>query len=202
MEVNKLFVVASILFLVGIGIINSQGLLSGTPVSIIEPREGDGVIVMQKEHYEIHEGDHYFVKGVLDITGAGQTQYFMFRTPNNGKRIHAKALISAEAEFKVEILEGGTTLEDGTIIPHFNNNRDSSNVGSLAPTVNPIVLSDGTPIWTAQTGTSGKSTGVANSLNYEIIAKTNEVYFFKLTKEAASTHYVDFDFWWYEEALD
>lgn len=39
------------------------------------------------DHYETHEGDHYFVKTFLvDTGGTGSTSYFAFTTPDTLKK--------------------------------------------------------------------------------------------------------------------
>ena len=149
-------------------------------------------------HHEMHEGNHYFVKKWLDVTGSGTVTYFMFITPNTTEDIHAKAKLFAEAEFTVEIYEGGTVSANGTPVTGVNNNRNSTNTASLTAYANPTVTTDGTLIWSSKMGSGRASTGVSPEFGYEIIAQRNQTYLFKITKDSTGTHWFDVDFWWYE----
>jgi hypothetical protein len=53
-------------------------------------------------------------------------------------------------------------------------------------------------MWTATTGSGRNYTGVTPNLDYEIIAKRNTKYLYRLTKIAAGDCYVDIDSFWYE----
>ncbi len=158
----------------------------------------NAVNVIDYAHHEIHAGSHYFIKTWIDITGAGTVQYFMFTTPDTTKWIHAKSSMTAEAEFRIEIYEGGTVSDSGNLITAINNNRNSTNTPGLQAYGNPTVTGDGNLIWDSITGTARRSTGVSPAFGYEILAKQDEIYIFKITKTAAGTHYIDIDFWWYE----
>lgn len=157
----------------------------------------NALIGVDYAHHEVHDGSHYFIKKWADITGAATVAYFMFVTPNTTKRIHAKVAIAAEAEFRVEIFEGGTVSANGTALTAINNDRDSASTAGLLAYNAPTVTSDGTQIWDTVVG-SGKNSTISLGLNYEIIAATDETYLFKITKVAAGTHWIDFDFFWYE----
>jgi len=158
------------------------------------------VEILGHEHEQMHEGNFYFVKGWLDVTGAATTSYFMFRTPAAATkiRIHAKVALAAEAEFDVTIFEDATVSADGTPVPRFNVDRDVGNGSLLVPFAGPTVTDDGTAIWPTKVG-AAKTAGVSATRAYEIIAKTDSVYLFKIIKIAAGTHYIDYDFYWYEE---
>ena len=154
-------------------------------------------IVIDVEHHEIHEGDHYFIKGQADIST--NLTYFMFVTPDTTTRIHARSHIATEGEFVVEIFEGGTVSANGTELTGINNERDSTNVATLVTYANPTVTGDGDFLWGARTG-AGKDATVSLGQGYEIVVKRNETYIFKITKIGVQTLWVDSDFWWYEHA--
>ena len=155
----------------------------------------NAIVVLDQEHHETHEGDHYFIKTQADV--AAVTTYFMFVTPDTTTEIHARSSIATEGEFIVEIFEGGTVSDNGTPITAMNNLRSSANVAELLNYGGPTVTTDGTLIWSARVG-SGKDATVSDAQGYEIIAKRNEIYLFKLTKVGATTLWIDSDFWWYE----
>jgi hypothetical protein len=147
---------------------------------------------------EIHEGKNYFVKTyVTNTIGLGITTYFAFTTPSTTKRIHAKALLAPDVDYTIEIQEGAT-ITGGTTVVGVNNDRDSTNTASLIPVANPTVSTAGTVIWSARNGGGRNPVGVAPGLNYEIVAKTNTTYVFKLLKNINQAGVVDIDFFWSE----
>lgn len=155
-------------------------------------------VFIDQAHHEQHEQHHFFIKGVTDVTGAGTTQYFTFVTPPGPVRIHAKAKISAESEFWVGIYAEGEVSAPGNEVPGQNNDQASIIRPGLRGWDSPTVSFDGYLKWQSQTGTGNKPTGVSPEFGYEILAKPETRYIFKSIKEAAGTHYIDFDFWWYE----
>jgi len=154
--------------------------------------------VVDYSHHEQHAGSHYFIKNWLNVEGNGTVTYFMFITPDSTKQVHARAKITAESEFTVEIFEGGTVSDNGTLTEGVNNLRDSTNTSDLTAYFAPTVTEAGTLIWATKIGSGRNNTGVAPEFGYEIIAKRNTIYLFKITKNSTGTHYFDSDFWWYE----
>ena len=150
---------------------------------------------------KISKGRHFFTKGITSLDGARSTGLFMFVTPLNTWEIHAKAIISAEDEFTLEIWEGSTILNSGSEIQTFNNNRNSPNTPHLTAYVNPVIsgAASGTLIWSAKTASNKVAAAVTPAMGYEIIAKSGCAYVWKITKEAAGAHWLDYDFFWHEE---
>jgi len=182
-----------------------QGYLSGPDQVKVVSEGGETVEVsrgamqtISVDLFETYEEDHYFVKTWLNVVGVtGTVVYFMFRTPDTTTQIHARSSISAESEFTIEIFEEATVSVDGTPVLGLNNWRDSVNVAALTAFAGPTVTDEGDLIWAAKVG-SGKDATVAPGFNYEIVAKRNSIYLFKLTKIANTDAWVDVDFWWYE----
>lgn len=161
----------------------------------------DGVITVPQPHHQMHAGNHYFIKTWLINTGdTGTFDEFIFITPDTTKRIHAMVSIFADADATFEIFEGATIEEDGegTPIAGINNDRDSSNTSELLPYASPTIATDGTLIWSARNGGGKVAIGVGLTSNYEIIAKTNSIYLFRLTKNTSDNTVIDVDFFWYE----
>ena len=148
------------------------------------------------EHHKVHEGKHFFLKTWQDV-GQGNTVYFMFRTPNTSTRIHARAHIAGEVEFTIGLYENPTLTADGTPVTMLNNDRNSANTPSLLAFSGPTVTDDGTPLRLTKIGSNRDDT-VSPGANYEIIAKQNEEYLFKITNDANTTGWIDVDFWYYE----
>lgn len=154
--------------------------------------------VITGQDWFIHQGKHFFVKGVMDVEDLGTVVYMMFITPDTATEINAFALVTAESQFLLEIYEDAQVSDNGTPITYFNNNRNSAVTAELRPFSSPTVTDEGTLIWSAETGTSVKPTGVSMGTNYKILPKRNSHYLWKITKLAAGTHYVDYDFFWFE----
>jgi len=163
----------------------------------VDPDSGT-LVMIDQVHYELHEGSAYFIKTWQDVSDAGTVTRFDFTTPTNGVTIHAKALISAEAEFTIEIWEGATFATTGTVVNGVNNNRNSTNEAIMVAHAGSTFSSTNQLIWASKVGSGRNDTGVAPGLNYEIVAKTNTTYVFVVTKEASGEHWLDVDFFWYE----
>lgn len=150
-------------------------------------------------HHEMHSGSHYFIKTwLINTGGSGTFDEFIFVTPNTTKRIHAKVNLNADADATFQIFEDATMTALGTPVPGINNNRDSVNVSELAPYAAPTVNTDGNLIWAARNGGGRTPIGVGLGTNFEILAKTNSIYLFRLTKNTTADTVIDIDFFWYE----
>ena len=156
------------------------------------------LVTIDNDHHEMHSEKHFFSANTVDIDGAGTVSWFMFTTPDSTVRIHAKALFDAEAEFLIQIREGGVVSSSGISVPTFNNDRDSDITPELKAYVAPDVTSSGTFLWAKTVGSGKDSAGVSPGLSYEIIAKRNTVYLFKIVKAASGEHWLNYDFFWYE----
>jgi len=160
------------------------------------------VMTISKAHYEIHEGEHYFVKTfVSNNGGSGTCDYFAFTSPDTDTRIHAKTLLTPDIDYLITIYEDGD-ITNGVPVTGINNDRNSANVAELLTVAAPTINDAGTPIWVSRNGGSKDPIGVSQGLNYEIIAKTNSTYVFELCKQVANDGIVNVDFWWYEEDED
>jgi len=161
--------------------------------------EFNGPVVLDPDHHEVHEGNHYFYKNFVDfVGGADETVYFMFITPDTDTRIHAKVSLYANVEFEAYIFRDGTVSVNGTQVTTVNNRGDSPNTAELVAYAGPTVTTDGTQIWASKMGSGKNATGVAPGLNHEIVGDQNTIYLFKLVKKAVQAGYMDVDFWWYE----
>ena len=177
--------------------VSSEGALSTLPDNPTDEITG-ALVQIDYAHYEMHEGDHYFIKTfIFDTGGTGNTTLFAFTTPTNGRRIHAKALLAPDVDFEISIYEG-SVITGGTPVAGINNDRDSTNVAGLTAVASPTHVIPGLKIWTARNGGGKNAVGVAPGLNYEIIAKTNSTYVFEIIKRTTADGVVDIDFFWYE----
>jgi len=149
-------------------------------------------------HHEMHAGSFYFIKTWLLNNGASATyDYFAFTTPDTEQEAHARVTLSSDADTTFQIFEAGT-ITGGTPVAGINANRNSTNTANLAAVAAPTVSTEGSRIWAARTGGGRDPSGVSPSFGYEIIAKRNTTYVFKLTKNTSADTVIDIDFFWYE----
>ena len=163
------------------------------------------VCVVDFFHSEIHSGNFYFIKGWQDITGAGTNLDFKFVIPAGSKIPHSQWNIAGEAEFTLSLYEGVTTTTAGTSVTPVNANRNSLNTSIIEAYTAPVLTSGtlgdggngGTEIWSGKIG-SGRDATVGRNSNYEVMGATDTEYWFRFTKSAAGTEWIDYDFNWYE----
>jgi len=145
----------------------------------------------------IHEGDHYYIKGWQNVSGAGTTLEFIFSVADTAAWPHALWSISSESEFTFEMYEGATTSSDGTPVPVFNNNRNSTNTSGVGAFSAPTVTNVGTLVYSGKIG-SGKQIGGESPDVSLFMGKQNTKYLFRLTHDTVGTHWLDYHFYWYE----
>jgi len=150
--------------------------------------------------WAVHTGMGYFIKQVVSVAGGALTvMYFTFKTPTVTE-IHAQALFGgASGEFTIELSEDCTLSNDGNPITGRNMNRNYPDTPELHAYVNPSVTTQGTILWTGKVGV-GKEAGVSLGMNYEIIARKNTQYLFKLIKVSPTNpEWIEVDFPWTEK---
>jgi len=147
------------------------------------------------QHAQVHKGNHFFVKSFAEITGASTTAEFLIKT--GAKFPHARVIATSNAEFIIDIYEGTTVSADGTPVTVFNNDRNSATTATVSLFTSPTITGDGTLLWRSKLGDSGNPAGSLQT-SQELIAKDNENYLLRITKVTSGTHYIDYDFFWYE----
>lgn len=182
-------------------------LAAGAEVTVNGPVDDTTGALLQVpyEHHEIHEGSNYFVKGWVDVTGAGTNTDFLFVVPDTAKWPHAIWELAGEGEFTLSLYEGVVTSGTPSEVPSRNSNRNSLNTAGVkvysSPTLAGGTLGDGnqggTLIWAGKIG-SGKTATESRATIGEMIAKQNTKYWFRLTHIAAGTEWLDYFFSWYE----
>jgi hypothetical protein len=148
------------------------------------------------EEKEALNGHLFFTKGWFYLDGALATKSLLFKAPSASCRISVRALINVEAEFLIEIFASPGVTSLGTPIPPLNADRGSSNTTALEVYADPSLISDGTLEYPIRVGSGKSFTGVSPGLNHNIVLAPDTIYHIKVTKEAASEHYVDYHFWW------
>lgn len=137
-------------------------------------------------HYKVHEGEHYTVSdhdADVDIAGP---KYWHIITPGSNIKLHAKIALLSDQAGLVEFFENPTVTNNGTILPSYNNDRNSIRATSGTFYYDPTVSSDGTRIDTSWIGAYNQKTRVGGDTRRqaELILKQNESYLLKFTPEA------------------
>jgi hypothetical protein len=157
--------------------------------------------VMEFAHHEIHDGDHYEISDLVDLS-INNVRDIRITTPDTAKWAHFEYEIACESETEIYLYEDITEITTGTVIAVFNNNRNSAKTPAV--TANYI---DNTSVANANSDTTvstyiehfilgaGK-TGGATTRENEIILDQNKKYNIRLIATAAG--YVNYKLTWYE----
>lgn len=162
--------------------------------------------IIDQEHHEIHEEDHYFIKDAQDLS-INNVYDVQWTTPNTTEWAHFTFRLSSEAETEWYIYEGVTISTPGTAITPINNNRNSSNTSNatIAGISNTSVANansdtDPTGATTLAHGVIGSGFQDGGSIvrDNEIILKQNTNYCFRAILRTAGYYGIDFRMEWYE----
>lgn len=88
-----------------------------------EKLHGANTVMMEAEHYNVHDGNMYHVS-YYDSISAGNIRNMLIVT--GAREPHIKFGIQTGAKAKIQLLEGVTTSANGTSITVWNMKRDSS----------------------------------------------------------------------------
>lgn len=163
----------------------------------------DAPICISYPHYEIHNGDHYDLKDVVDLAN-GAVRDIQITTPDSEKWAHIVFDFFSENECEwflyrnvtielagsaanVQNLHHNSAKTSDLVIKHIDN---SSVANANADTA----VAGATVIQHGITGTGQRSGGYSHAL--EFILKQNEDYALRFIASAAG--YVDYHFDWYE----
>jgi len=144
------------------------------------------LVVIDFEHHEIHDGDHFFYTDLNTLGSAGTVAYLL-TVPVTSKSIHMTFSATGSAITQVDLYEDsdrvGTTVQTAR-----NSDRNSSNVSELV--IHKAVsagTTDGTLIWTMKSGSTGGSSrqGMTAGRSSEIILKNNTKYLLVFTSGTA-----------------
>lgn len=147
-------------------------------------------------HHEIHSGSHFYVKDWTDIAGSTFID-FLVRAPNTTTWAHMALSFAFEAEANIAVYRSPTTTSDGSQVPTFNRNENSSNTATLLIYSGPTVTATGTKIAGYKAG-SGKSAGGGARSESEIVLKQNTDYLVRITNDTVTNNWCDYLADWYE----
>ena len=137
------------------------------------------VITIEYEHYEIHEGDHYYISGFeTEATGANVT--FGILSPDSPIQCHVTIDVFGTSQTELYLYEGSVYVGGAAVTP-VNNNRNSTTTSTLVIAKDPAITSYGTQIYKQSSGLAGTTPAKSdlNNLhdrNREIILKRNTAY--------------------------
>lgn len=172
-----------------------MGITAASPQVGATDETTGGLIVVDFEHHEIHEGDHFFVAGVTAM-GLNGTIDFLFTTPNTTKWSHMTFSILGNAGgVNIKMYESANT-SGGTAVTAINNNRNSAVTSTATVKTNPTTITTlGTLIYEAESGVN-RGAGFIDRAR-EIVLKQNTSYVFRITSLAAANN-VSYAGEWYE----
>ena len=171
-------------------------VVSGGSIAV-NPLKNDSFATIDFVHWEIHEGDHYFLSGYDTLDNLGTVE-FVVETPDSDKHAHMLFQMQSEKTLTVEVFEGAASVSGGSVHAAWNSNRNSGNSSLLTVTKDPASIgSDGTLIDSYKWG-SKKTGGLANR-DEEIILAADETYLWRMTSGEAA-NIVWFRGSWYEHA--
>ena len=152
-------------------------------------------------HHEIHDGSFFEYINAQDLTN-GQTISFVVVTSDTTKWAHFGFTVEAELEFDLQMFEGATPANNGTLVSNpavVNANRNISDVHTTLIYGGPTLGggSKGTLIRRFHGG-SGKKVGGVAGTSEEIVLKQNTKYWFDLTNISTSNNFISWVVGWYE----
>lgn len=155
--------------------------------------------VIDYAHHEIHAGSHYFYDDTHSLAKNASIMHLLV-TPDTTKWAHlAFAVGSTGGQILVEMFEGPTVSNVGTIEPMFNRNRNFPDTPTTLLYETPTVSADGLRIDRATYGTTEKkSIGGGDRSNSEIVLKQNTMYLFRISEQNVNPAVVNITFDWYE----
>lgn len=164
----------------GVSIVYGDRVLELDPV---EP----AVPTIEFEHHMVHE-EKAFTAYVYDAdvdAGEAAAKEVLITTPNTSARIHVKIQVTTTGAALFQLTEN-PTVEGGTPVTAYNNDRNSSETTTLTIKYDPTVTGDGTIIFQDRNpaDVKGKIGGVARTFT-EWILKQNEDYLIRVVSDGA-----------------
>lgn len=150
---------------------------------------GPWLVVVDEVHHEIHEGESFTAHAGWASVASGTSKYLRISV-DSVTYPHATFAGSASGAYTVEVFEGGTTSANGTAVPVYNRNRNSSKTGGLTITYDPTVTGDGNRLGLLYGGGGAGATRVGGSdrAAQEFILKPSTLYLLKITSGATGTN--------------
>ena len=87
----------------------------------------NALCVIDFEHHEIHEGDHFVCHYAGEVTNTGEMTVIAFNTPDTAEWLHVVVEYTATAFARALLIEAPSIdVDDGTDLAIFNRDRNST----------------------------------------------------------------------------
>lgn len=189
------------------GVVHREGVFIGDPTDVTARAAVDvrnkAVVVMDAEHYRIHQGNGYTASGKLTIAQGGGQGFVLVDNPNGSyPHFRGYSVTGTGAPMDIYLYETPTTTANGTQLPARNNNRNSSNVAVLDIYSGPTVSANGTELEYFLVVGTKQSGGSGVDLPVEWILKPATKYLIRIVNNTtgAGTDSVGAHMFWYESA--
>lgn len=158
------------------------------------------VVSLDYAHYEIHEGNHYFVKKTASLAKAG-TKDILIVTPDQDIYAHLIAGVEAtSSSFLASFFEDVTATANGTLGGSRNRNRNAAENNTTIVYEDPTITATGNLLWSLSLG-AGRNVGGASRDNEEVILKKNTKYLLRITEDNVAATNINWNLDWYEHAF-
>lgn len=177
--------------------------LHSNQVEIVSPTDGDSVIIIGKEHHEIHEGNHYFITGFQTVDD-GDSITFGITTAPDGTKAHVNTFIEGTSQIEIYVYEA-SVFTGGVPVTALNNNRNSSKTSMMTLVASPTVSDLGNLLRATSSGKAGINPAAANqqgiqARDRELILNANTTYIFQ-TISKDDGNIISFEASWYEDVV-
>lgn len=165
-----------------------------------------GPVVTEAKHHRIHKGEGYAAFHAISALANGASFDFLLATSSKFPHFRDFNVVANGAPFTVEVYEGTVTSNDGTTVPLFNCNRNSSNTAISTLTHTPTVSEVGTQIDDRLLPDSGGFFGnggggqIIGGAVLEWILKPNEKYLIRINNGSGAAEDVVCNFFFYESS--
>ena len=186
-----------IVILLGFVFFNLNAMIGSRVDSRLKDPLMGAVVTLEPDHYEIHEGDHYFICSYESKNVTEQINYIV-TTPNTDKYLHMVFDVFATDKVSVNVYEAisGVTIGAGSTIIPKNNNRNSSNLSVGTFVKDPDTVSNlGTLLFSQSSGANKDAGNI--SRDKEIILLKNTSYLFRIIS-GANSNIISYCANWYE----
>ena len=156
--------------------------------------------VVDHEHYMVHQGRVFLYSIVVDPFANTTTNNYIIVAPSGPPYIHFDHVLATMNQCRVSFFEDATYTGGSTATTQ-KKHRGSNNTTSVVIKTTPTITSDGTLLWTEDTGgaTGGKA-GASNTDGLEWILSPTKIYLFRILAEQSGNAY-SLGLSWYEAGL-
>ena len=104
-------------------------LTDGTNYAEVD--SADGLVTIEVEHHQVHEGKMFTIIGRTTDLGSGDSIDLLLNAPDSGTRVHAVTGFTPAGAGYAELWEDATALLAGATLTAYNNDRNSANDTTL-----------------------------------------------------------------------